>query len=166
MSHTCSGSWLDSDKHKGAHKHHRLDSSSFPCSELIPYHRLQVWGWEMERRTQRHRNRKEGCMTVSRTGIAKTSLTSSRSHVSRLKAFHLLRERERAERNKVRDTRNANVSLMSFIFAYILYSQMISRRFHKMNSAVFILGVRMEIYCTYIHRYFHEPAYKSHKYVY
>lgn len=54
----------------------------------------------MERGTIKKRkrggDRKEVCMTVSRTGIGKTSLTSSTSRVSRLKAFHLLREREKS----------------------------------------------------------------------
>lgn len=43
---------------------------------------------------ERHRDWKEVCMTVSKTGIGKASLALSRSHVSRLKAFHLLREKE------------------------------------------------------------------------
>ncbi|KAI2666331.1 Voltage-dependent T-type calcium channel subunit alpha-1I [Labeo rohita] len=63
MSRTCSRSRLDSDKHthkhKGAHKHHRLDSSGFLCSELSPYHYLQAQSCEMERGRQRETQRQE-----------------------------------------------------------------------------------------------------------
>lgn len=89
MSHTCTGSRVDSAKHKGTHNNTDYTAEAF----LITTCRLRAERWRGGDK-ERDRDRKEVCMTVSKTGIGKASLTLSRSHVSRLKAIHLLREKE------------------------------------------------------------------------